>query len=75
MAIITEEYKRSDGVNMVKTYSDDNRYVVRAGIAYVEAHDPKAKRRKYTEGDPLPDEELTPEEALAILTGEVDWNA
>ena len=35
----------------VRTYSDENRYVVREGISYTEALDPADSGRIYTEGD------------------------
>lgn len=34
-----------------RTYSDENRYVVRDGISYSEACDPAEFERTYTEGD------------------------
>lgn len=74
MAIITEYYKtRRDGVNLYRTYSDAGRTVVREdGAVYAEAVDVENSGHSYTEGDYLPDEELTAEEALAIITGGAD---
>ena len=71
MAIITEFYKaRKDGVNLYRTYSDNNRYVVREdSIVYFEAIDVENSEHTYTEGDFLPDEEITAEEALTIIVG------
>lgn len=71
MAIITNYYRtRKDGVKLFRTYSDDGRYVVREdGTVYTEAIDVENSGHTYTEGDLLPDEELTAEEALAIITG------
>ena len=57
------------GQEFTKTYSDDNRYVVRDGISYSEAIDPAYLGRTYTEGDVMPDEEITEEEAGRILMG------
>lgn len=74
MAIITEFYKtRRDGVNLYRTYSDAGRTVVREdGAVFAEAVDVENSGHTYTEGDYLPDEELTAEEALAIITGGAD---
>lgn len=74
MAIITEFYKtRRDGVNLYRTYSDDGRTVVREdGAVFAEAVDVENSGHTYTEGELLPDEELTAEEALAIITGGAD---
>lgn len=71
MAIITEFYKtRKDGVKLYRTYSDSGRSVVREdGTVYAEAIDVENSGHIYTEGDFLPDEELTAEEALAIIVG------
>ena len=57
------------GQEFTKTYSDDNRYVVRDGISYSEAIDPAYLGRTYTEGDVMPDEEISEEEAGRILMG------
>jgi len=54
--IIKEFYKtRNDGVNLYRTYSDDNRYVIQneTGISYVEAIDVEDAPYTYTEGDPI----------------------
>ena len=74
MAIITEFYKtRRDGVNLYRTYSDAGRTVVREdGAVFAEAVDVENSGHTYTEGDYLPDEEITAEEALAIITGGAD---
>lgn len=58
-----------------RTYSDENRYVVRDGVSYSEAIDPVDSGRTYTEGDlidgPIENSEETTEqdylEALAEL--------
>lgn len=51
-----------DGRMFIHTYSDEQRYVVRNGVSYVEAYDPPQFNRTYTEGDPIPPEELPPQE-------------
>ena len=54
-----------------RTYSDQY-YIERDGVQYIEAVDPIDSGRKYTETDiPLPNEEMVAEEALDIITGEV----
>lgn len=58
----------------VKTYSDENRYVVRDGISYDAAIDPVGTNRVYSEGDIIEEIdqellELTESEALEILLG------
>ena len=60
MAIIQEEYYIKDR-KVIRTYSDEGRYVVRDGISYAEACDPVEFGREYTEGDLIPVEE-EPEE-------------
>lgn len=48
--IITEHYKtRNDGVNLVRTYSDNGCLIERDGILYEEAIDPEKSGRTYTE--------------------------
>lgn len=52
--IITEYYTtRSDDTVLVRTYSDENRYVVRDGNFYAEAIDPEELDRTYTEGESI----------------------
>ncbi len=52
--IVTEYYKtRSDGVVLNRTYSNENRYVVREGVSYCEAVDPAELGRQYTEGEEI----------------------
>lgn len=63
--IKTEFYmERSDGVRLVRTYSDEGKYITRDGVAYEEAIDPEHLGRVYTETDEkIPtedDEELSP---------------
>lgn len=69
--IVTVYYMtRSDGVKLYRTYSDDGKAVVREdGVVFGEAVDEENSGHSYIEGEPLPDEEITAEEALAILTG------
>lgn len=57
------------GQEYTRTYSDDNRYVVRDGISYSEAVDPAYLNRTYTEGEEMSDEEISEEEAGRILMG------
>lgn len=67
MAIVTEYYKtRSDGVDLVRTYSDAGFLIEREGIQYSEAVDPAGLGREYIEGDTRG--EVSAEEALAELT-------
>ena len=52
MAIITEHYKiRSDGVVLIRTYSDADMMIERDGVLYSEAIDPEGMGRTYTETD------------------------
>lgn len=69
--IATEFYKtRDDGVKLYRSYSDVGFYIERDGVRYEEAIDPEGVDRTYTETTELvPVEELTAEEALAIITG------
>ena len=48
--IVTEYYKtRSDGVELVRTYSDIGMMIERDGVRYSEAVDPTHLGRVYTE--------------------------
>lgn len=73
MAIQTETFYINNK-EFIKTYSDENRYVVRDGISYIEANDPAEMGRTYTEGalieevDDGSNSEV--EEILNILLGE-----
>lgn len=67
--MIKTESLTIDGQEYTRTYSDDNRFVVRDGVSYSEAIDPAYLGRTYTEGDVMPDEEITEEEAGRILMG------
>ncbi len=57
--IRTETYgKWIDGTNLIRTYSDDNKYIERDGIKYAEAVDPERFNRTYTEtNEPIEKEE------------------
>ena len=48
--IITEFYRtREDGVNLIRTYSDEGYMIERDGVLYEEAIDPENSGRVYTE--------------------------
>ena len=55
--MIITEIIEIDGTQFRRTYSDDNRYVVREGVSYDEAIDPMEYPREYTEGDKKPPED------------------
>ena len=55
--MIITEIIEIDGTQFRRTYSDDNRYVVREGVSYDEAIDPMEYPREYTEGDKKSPEE------------------
>ena len=69
--MIVQEHFDVEGRDFIRTYSNANRYVVRDGESYAEACDPAEFGRVYTEGDPLPPEEIAAqaEEVLNILMG------
>lgn len=69
--IVTEFYMtRRDGVKLYRSYSDNGFYIERNGEMYEEAIDPEGADRTYNETtEPVPVDELTAEEALAIITG------
>lgn len=56
--MIKQEYFDVNGRDFIRTYSDENRYVVRDGIAYSEACDPAEFGREYTEGDVMEEETI-----------------
>ena len=58
-----------DGRDLIKTYSDSGRYVVRDGISYEEAIDPAEFNREYEEGDIIPNPSFSAEDALNIILG------
>ena len=64
--MIRQENLQIDGQEFIRTYSDDNRYVVRDDISYSEAVDPAEFNRVYTEGDVMSDEETTDEDYIEI---------
>lgn len=74
--MIQTETFEINGVLFTRTYSDENRYVVRDGISYDEACDPAEFGRTYTEGGLVPPEEQTDVEAKAeaydILMGVIE---
>lgn len=69
--IVTEDYKiRADGVKLIRTYSDEGKYIIQneTGIVYSEAIDIETAPYTYSESDEeLP--ELTAEEALELILG------
>ena len=70
--VITEAYRtRSDGVNLVRTYSDAGMKLVRNdGVVYDEAIDVENSGYTYTESDEYAESEmLSAEEALEIIVG------
>ena len=52
--------------DLIRTYSDDGRYVVRDGISYEEAIDPPQLNRQYTEGEIIERDETTEEEFAEV---------
>lgn len=55
--MIIQEHFDINGRDFIRTYSDENRYVVRENISYSEACDPAEFNRQYVEGDIIKDEE------------------
>lgn len=72
MAIVQETYELN-GRQFVRTYSDDNRYIIGGEPhgEYTEANDPAEFNRTYVEGEKFSDEEIAAqaEEVLNILMG------
>ena len=68
--IRTETYMLGER-EFTRTWSDENRYVVRDGVEYSEANDPSEFGRVYTEGELMPPEDIAAqaEEVLNILMG------
>ena len=58
--MIIQEHFDINGRDFVRTYSDENRYVVRDDIEYSEACDPAEFNRQYIEGDIIPPDEEDP---------------
>lgn len=70
--IIREFFKtRADGVNLYRTYSDAGLMIVQneTGNTYAEAIDVENAPYTYSESDEPVEDEITAEEALAIITG------
>lgn len=70
--MIKTEYHstRSDGVKLYRTFSTLGKYIERDCNIYEEAIDPEGTNRIYTESDVANEEdEVSAEEALAIITG------
>lgn len=69
--MILQENLEINGKSFVRTYSSENRYVVRDGIEYSEAIDPAEFGRTYTEGDKIPADEIEQDaqEILDIILG------
>lgn len=70
--IVREEYRtRADGVKLYRTYSDAGKFIIQneTGMEYTEAIDVEGAPYTYSEGDKLPEETLSAEEALEIILG------
>ncbi len=69
--IKTEFYRtREDGINLYRRYSDKNVCIAVGDEVYEEAIDIEGVDRGYVETDiPVSVQQLSPEEALAIITG------
>lgn len=69
--MILQENLEINGKSFVRTYSSENRYVVRDGVEYSEAIDPAEFGRTYTEGDKIPADEIEQDaqEILDIILG------
>lgn len=69
--MILQENLEINGKSFVRTYSSENRYVVRDGVKYSEAIDPAEFGRTYTEGDKIPADEIEQDaqEILDIILG------
>lgn len=70
--MIKTEQLTINGKAFTRTWSDENRYVVRDGVEYSEAYDPSELGRTYTEGEVMEDysTEDDAKQIIAILTGE-----
>lgn len=55
--MIIQEQFIDNGKTFIRTYSNENRYVVRDGISYSEAIDFADQHREYTEGRVIEDSE------------------
>lgn len=69
MAIVTEKYTTTSGKTLNRTYSDQAKFIQNEnGDKYAEAIDLLDVAVTYTEtAEDIPEKELTPEEALAML--------
>lgn len=71
--MIVQERYTLNGVDFIRTYSDDNRYVVGGEPygEYSEANDLADLNRTYTEGELMPPEDVAAqaEEIINILLG------
>jgi len=60
-----------NGVNYIKSYSDQGMMIERDGIKYAEALDPLGSDRTYVETDePIAGEQISDELALKIILGQ-----
>lgn len=68
--IVREEFE-INGKKFIRTFSDDNRYVVRDGVSYEEACDPSEFNRNYIEGEYMSNDKIGQQaiEILDILLG------
>lgn len=55
--MIIQEHFNINGREFIRTYSNEERYVVREGIEYSDANDPAEFHREYTEGRLITDDE------------------
>lgn len=70
--ILTEKLIINDKTH-IRTYSNEGRYLIREdGAVYEEAVDVENSGHTYTEGDIMPDIEITADEALKIITEGAD---
>lgn len=65
--MIKTEIVTINELQLIYTYSDEGRYVVRDGISYEEAYDPIDSNRTYIEGDVIEDVEAAEEDYLEAL--------
>ena len=68
MAIVQEHFF-VNGREFIRTYSDENRCVVRDGISFAEACDPAEYGRTYTEGETIDISEDEYAQAGRIMMG------
>ena len=69
--MIVQEHFTVNGTDYTRTYSDAGRYVVGGEPygEYDEATDPAEYGRQYTEGELMPNNDLSDSETLEILLG------